>query len=103
MRIEYMDLKEFVEDGYLQEANRRFFHPLGLALSVQQDEETGEYTKLDGLWDYRDDAEGMVFGEGYGDDPDKAHRVQEVWDSHAAYRQEHFGWVIQPVRDGQEG
>ncbi len=30
----FLDLKEFVETGYLQEANRLFFHPLGLALAV---------------------------------------------------------------------
>ena len=28
----YMPIKEFRERGYLQELNRRFLHPLGLAL-----------------------------------------------------------------------
>lgn len=32
--IKYMDVAEFRELGFLQEANRQFFHPLGLALSV---------------------------------------------------------------------
>jgi hypothetical protein len=30
--IERMAISEFVDEGYLQEVNRRFFHPLGLAL-----------------------------------------------------------------------
>lgn len=29
-----MGVKEFREEGYLQEANRQFFHPLGLALEI---------------------------------------------------------------------
>jgi hypothetical protein len=29
-----MNIAEFREAGYLQESNRRFFHPLGLALEL---------------------------------------------------------------------
>ena len=57
--IKKMDLKEFVEFGFLQEANRQFFHPLGLALEVQMDDEDN-YT-LYSIWDYRDDPEGIYF------------------------------------------
>jgi len=55
-----MDIKEFREKGYLQEANRLFFHPLGLALEGIIDEENGEM-KLGGIWDSRDDPEGILF------------------------------------------
>lgn len=57
-----IDIKEFRKKGYLQELNRRFLHPLGLALEVIV--ETGENGKevLGGVWDYRDDPEGMHFG-----------------------------------------
>lgn len=96
--IKWMDLNEFLNDGYLQEVNRRFFHPLGLALSVETDED-GNVTGICGVWDYREDPEGMCFGNGYGDDPEKASKVQAVWDEHASYRQEHLGYVVQPVRD----
>lgn len=58
--IKKIDIKEFREKGFLQEANRLFFHPLGLALSVYVDED-GNYT-LDSVWDYREDPEGMFFG-----------------------------------------
>lgn len=57
-----INIGEFQEDGYLQEANRQFFHPLGLALEVVTDDETGEKS-LGGVWDYRDDPEGMFFGD----------------------------------------
>jgi len=60
--IKRMDIKEFQNRGYLQEANRLFFHPLGLALEVIIDEEDGS-VKLGGIWDSRDDPEGMVFDE----------------------------------------
>lgn len=56
-----MDIKEFVGEGYLQEANRQFFHPLGLALEVQADDLTGAYY-LSGVWDYRKDPDGIYFG-----------------------------------------
>ncbi len=54
-----IDIAEFRDRGFLQEANRRFFHPLGLALEVIV-EKDGTCT-LGGVWDYRDDPEGMFF------------------------------------------
>jgi hypothetical protein len=46
---------EMSDEGYLQEVNRQFFHPLGLAMYV--DPETNEM----GVFDYRDDLEGVAF------------------------------------------
>lgn len=97
--IKHMDIKEFQEAGYLQEANRQFFHPLGLALEVTE-EETGK-VYLSGVWDYRDDPEGMMFGEGHGADPGKAQRVMREWYEHAVYRQQNFGWVVQPAGESK--
>jgi hypothetical protein len=123
-----MSVKEFREAGYLQELNRRFLHPLGLALEVVVNEEcsrcegTGNYTDRDstddrlcpkcdgsgkrspeevtehigGVWDYRDDPEGLIFGPGIID-PEKAKRV---YDEHAAKRHMRIvrlGFDIQPV------
>lgn len=84
--IKYMDIKEFYRLGFLQEANRLFFHPRGLALSVNIDDETGEMT-LDGIWDYRDDPEGLVFAD--TTDPsfsEKARRVAQEHDRHVSAR-----------------
>lgn len=58
--IKRIDIKEFREFGYLQELNRRFLHPLGLALEVTVDKDGVE--KLGGIWDYRDDEEGILYG-----------------------------------------
>lgn len=60
-KIKYMPIKEFREKGFLQEANRLFFHPLGLAIEVKIDSSGNE--TLGGMWDYRDDPEGMLFGD----------------------------------------
>lgn len=60
--MEYMDINEFVERGFLQEVNRKFFHPLGVALSVVKDTETDGYA-LYRIWDYRDDPEGIFFAQ----------------------------------------
>ncbi len=55
-----MDIKEFRSKGYLQELNRRFLHPLGLALESIVNEEDGS-ERLGGIWDYRNDPEGIYF------------------------------------------
>lgn len=57
--IKYIDIKEFRELGYLQELNRRFLHPLGLALEVGINDDGTEYLKE--IWDYRDDPEGIYY------------------------------------------
>jgi hypothetical protein len=60
--IKRIDIKEFRSLGFLQEVNRKFFHPLGLALEVIIEADGTE--KIGGIWDYRDDPEGNFFGEG---------------------------------------
>ena len=60
--VRRIDVKEFRRLGILQEVNRRFFHPLGLALEVIVNDEDGAET-LGGIWDYRDDPEGNFFSE----------------------------------------
>ena len=92
--IKRMDIKEFRELGFLQEANRWFFHPLGLALEVAIDEETGKEV-LGGVWDFRDDPEGMAFADGVID-PDKAKHVKDLKASKTKTRYTSLGYVIQP-------
>ena len=58
--MKYLPIEEFKERGYLQEANRLFFHPLGIALVVSVDNDSGNM-KLSGVQDNRDDPEGMIF------------------------------------------
>jgi hypothetical protein len=56
-----MDIAEFRRLGFLQEANRLFFHPLGLALEIMEAEGNAP-AYISGVWDCRDDPEGVVFG-----------------------------------------
>lgn len=90
--IKYIEIKEFREAGYLQEVNRRFLHPLGLALEVYVADDGTE--TLGGVWDYRDDPEGMCFGPGMID-PVKVDRVASEWYDKAAVREATLGYVIQ--------
>lgn len=71
--IKKMSPREFRELGYLQELNRRFLHPLGLAIEIALDGDGVE--RFGGVWDYRDDPEGLIFAPGVID-PDKALRIQ---------------------------
>ena len=61
--MKYMPIEEFKERGYLQEANRLFFHPIGLALVASSNDKLDIPMELCGIQDCRDDPEGMVFGD----------------------------------------
>ncbi len=100
--IKYIDIGEFCERGYLQEANRQFFHPLGLALEVTVEEDGS--ARLGGVWDYREDPEGIVFDgpadygpDDYGLDQAKALRVARDLEAHEAARRKMFGQIVQPL------
>ena len=85
-------IKEFREKGFLQEANRLFFHPLGLALSVDIDDDGNE--RLFGVWDFRHDPEGIIFKEGTID-IDKAEHVKQLKASKLMVREVLLGDTIQ--------
>lgn len=82
--IKRIDLNEFKNEGFLQEVNRLFFHPLGLALEVIVDED-GNVEKLGGVWDYRDDPEGMFFTNN-SLSTDKIERVRKLRESKIYHR-----------------
>lgn len=93
--IKTMSVKEFRKYGFLQEVNRCFFHPLGIALETICGE-NGE--ELGRIWDYRDDPEGMFFGD--DPDPEKAERVARLYRSKLKARMDRMGYVVQPVPGG---
>ena len=74
-QIKKMNAKEFQENGYLQELNRQFLHPLGLALEVIIDTEINNAV-FGEVWDYRDDPEGIVFDEVFT--PEMLHKAAKV-------------------------
>ena len=94
-----MDIREFRELGFLQEVNRLFFHQCGLALQIDIDGETGE-ERLAGVWDYREDLEGIVFTD-LSDEVSrkKAEKVQVERDKHVDARIAMFGSSTQPIGD----
>lgn len=95
-QVKRMDLQEFMEFGFLHEVNRLCLHPMGLALEIifDKDPETGvlKNHKLGGIWDYRDDPEGLIFQKL---DPEKMERVREHCRKKTASREEHLGYIIQ--------
>jgi hypothetical protein len=99
--IKRIDIKEFRENGYLQELNRRFLHPLGLALEIIQDEDGTE--KLGGIWDYRNDEEGIYYDLANSDEERINNFIkneQFVFDEmmkRSEKRTEMFGSNIEPI------
>lgn len=96
-----MDIKEFREKGYLQEANRQFFHPLGLALEIMIENDGSE--KLGGIWDYRNDPEGLYFNLEDSDDEriktfnERANHIQQEMEGKKLTRKESLGFFIEPI------
>ncbi len=90
---EYMDPQEFHAEGYLQEVNRRFLHPLGLSLAWdgqfafavvdQRDDPRGTWYELD------DDGVTQTFVA-------KMDNVQKQWNARYEARQNALGFMIQP-------
>jgi hypothetical protein len=92
-----MNINQFVELGYLQELNRQFLHPLGIALLVIKDS-NGNHT-LHAIQDCRDDIEGIIFN----DDGDnnlrvlKENYIKEQTRIREKSRMAKLGFYIQPI------
>ena len=94
--LEYMDPEEFRQLGILQEINRQFLHPIGLALAVGVDD-SGRAVAIAGILDNRDDPEGFIydFGEGMQEAIDKAIRFRTMRINAHERRLEKLGYIIQ--------
>lgn len=103
--IKKIDIKEFREKGYLQELNRNFLHPLGLALEIVIEEDGTE--KLGGIWDYREDKEGMIYDiknrseENKEEFRRKKEFVEDEFIKKAKDRRELLGFAIEPIGVGK--
>lgn len=137
-KIKYIDPNEFRDVGFLQEVNRCFLHPLGLALEIWMERDAGETrafiadkiaglnelgedtwqeqivdavievltehrmfpARVGGVWDYRDDPEGIAFAD--PPDKEKCNRVAQERYRHHQARVDLFGMntAIQPVGQG---
>lgn len=99
-----MSIKEFRKAGYLQELNRQFLHPLGLALEVQQNEDGSE--SLGGIWDCREDKEGIHYDLHNPDNisnsrlqefNQKANFIAHQFAEKGFYRDQALGFFIEPI------
>lgn len=94
--INRMTIHAFREFGLLQEVNRQFFHPLGLALEVHVNDDL-PCEIITSLWDYRDDPEGMIFGGELEPYREKAQRVADLAAEKRPAREAALGFWIQPL------
>jgi hypothetical protein len=93
--VQRLEIAEFRRLGYLQEINRRLLHPLGLALEVTIADDGTE--TISGVWDCRDDPEGVYFADVDDDLRAKAVLVEERWRERRDPRVAALGYMIQPL------
>jgi hypothetical protein len=94
-----MSVREARELGFIQELNRRFLHPLGLALEVIIDKETGE-ERIERFWDARDDSEGWVFDDSIANSEEFRRKAEEVTKNETSRHTKRYaslGYIVQPV------
>ena len=89
-----------LDEGYLQEANRQFFNPLGLELVAR----IGD-TDLE-LWvfDHRDSPLGTLLRPVEDEEHSHARRqkmekVSRAWEERAQRRLDRYGWIVEPIKD----
>jgi molecular chaperone GrpE len=101
MEAKKIDIKEFRESGYLQEVNRRFFHPLGLAIEVTKDD-LGDF--ISGIWDYREETEGIYYDINNSSDEERKSKfklnkefIDNQFKIKLSNRKSKLGFGIEPV------
>jgi hypothetical protein len=94
-QTKYLDWETLRNDGYLQEVNRQFFHPLGLALAVVIPTKPGEPDVALQILDYRHDREGMNFAA--GDLTVAAGKLHDIARLRRVPRVNALGYWVQPT------
>lgn len=93
--MEFIDINEFVRHGYLQEVNRQFFHPLGMALVVSVKDGQAQIVGV-----VKDSGPaGLIFAKGVLDKEKCARVMQEQRRQHEI-RTNKLGYYIQPCEEG---
>jgi len=99
--VKRINIHEFINKGYLQELNRQFLHPLGLALEVVQEKDGSR--SLGGIRDYREDKEGIYFDFKNRDSlkiedaKKKAEFVALEFNSRRQSREEELGFFVEKI------
>lgn len=95
-----MDVSDFRALGYVQEINRLFLHPLGLALYVFIDGDGIE--RLGGVLDARADPAGLTYDDLTPQDAVRAAGINVERRHRAKARYAQHGWVVQPLPEGDD-
>jgi len=93
--LKFMTAEEFQRLGFLQEVNRRFFHPYGIALGITK---FPDGTMAIGpIFDDREDPEGIRFSDDQIDDEFvlRAIALGEEWDRRILTRHLKLGYGVQ--------
>lgn len=96
-----MSVEEFRTLGFLQEVNRQFLHPRGLAIEVMIDDDGKE--SFGEVWDSRDDPEGIYYDLKASDHErvetfkEKSETVEEERLKHVDARVKLIGSEIEPI------
>ncbi len=90
--------KEFRELGYLMELNRRFLHPIGMALEVVRSESGEE--RFGDVCDARYDPEGFVYSDDDINlvDKNKAEEFNRLIEDKHEARMKSLGYVVQTLK-----
>lgn len=96
-RLGHVDEEELLDEGYILEANRQFFHPLGLEL-VAQVADDGLRLRV---MDRREMPAGLVFEREEDEKVSGARRrkiarVACLWETRAQARLDRYGFIVQP-------
>jgi hypothetical protein len=93
--------RDLMGSGLLFSINRQVMHPLGLALSVIADKETGRVCGFGPIQDSRDDPEGIIFGaDDFADGMAKLGRyLKERGGRALLHRKDAIGFIVQGPGD----
>lgn len=95
-----MSFAELRSSGVLQEVNRWFFHPLGLALTVAEDPLDRRGRRLLVI-DSRDDLEGVRFDDVTDEMRARGEAVKADFNGRSIVREDRLGYVVQPILDDE--
>lgn len=90
-----MTVQDFQEQGFLLELNRRFLHPLGVALAIVKYADTPWHRCH--ILDHRDDPEGIRFAELDERDQRLSDQVATLERNRAPERRRRLGYWVQPI------
>jgi hypothetical protein len=99
---QYMDEDELSTEGYLLEANRQFFHPLGLQLVLQITDDGFRLRVIDSrslLAGPVYEADGNPFAPCGRSRREKVARIRSDWEMRAQFRLRRYGYVVQPTEE----